>query len=370
MKKIIIISLAFALMLTASCKQAADNETGPLKVGALTLKDTTCVAKFHYPATIHGIQDIAIFPQVSGRITKVRVKGGQFVKAGQVLFDIDDVPYRAAYDQALAAVEVSKAQVATAKITLQSKQNLFDKEIISEYQLELAKNELATAIAVLGQSEAALKNAKNQLSFTNVRTDISGFVGALPYKVGSLVGTNITEPMTTISDNSQIYAEFSIQENIYLMIAEQLKENDFSDTTKGPTLTLITNNGAEYPEKGIIYSVNGMISQTTGALPIKAIFPNPDKILLSGGSCQVVFSMEMPNSILVPRASMKEIQDKLFVYVIKNGTLNQIPVNAERFDNNYWMILPNPDGQMPLKSGDVITTTTNRLQNGMQVEIM
>lgn len=362
-----LVGTALSCVFAASCGSTQE-QVETVQVKALQLKDTSCVVKVNYPAIISGIQDVAIFPQVSGRITAVNVYEGQSVKVGDVLFEIDDVPYRSSFEMAQAQVEVSKAQLETARLAYQSKKNLFDRDIISDYQLKLAANAVSTAKAVLGQSEAALRAAENNLSFTKVRTMGSGQIGLLPYKVGSLVGPNISDPLTMVSDNSSIYADFSTDENTQLELG--INALNLNNQLGQLPLTLITNLGQEYPYKGKIHSVSGMLSSETGALSIRSVFPNPDRILLSGGSCKVQFTIERDSVIMVPRASMREVQNKLFVFVIKNGSLIQTPVRATRYNSALWMVEPDEDGSMPLHPGDSITRTTNRLKDGDQVEVI
>lgn len=360
--KIFIAGLAVVLLLVG-CKTETVEVQTKTQVQSIELKDTSCIVDYAYPATICGLQDVAIFPQVSGRITAVKVIEGQYVNQGDVLFEIDDVPFKAAYQVALAQVEVAKAQLETAKLTLKSKKNLYERQIISEYQYNLAFNEVLTAKAVLGQAQASLKNAENDLSFTKVRTMGKGYIGTLPYKVGSLVGPTIQKPLTIVSDNSSVYADFSISQNSQLQLAG-VDPSAYEKTD----ISLVTGIGQTHPYKGRIHSVSGLISAETGALPIRAIFPNPDKTLLSGGSCNVVFSIKEDNVIVVPRSAMKEIQNKLFVFVIKDGVLHQTEVNAERLDSKSWIIYP--DSGNDIAPGDRITSTTNRLNDGQEVEII
>jgi len=361
--------LTLATIASVSCKNANNSdEPVPTQVQVFALKDTSCVVDFSYPATLQGLQDVAIYPQVSGRITEIKVKEGQFVNKGDVLFVIDDVPYRAAYDAAAAQVEVAKAELETAKLTCQSKQNLFDLNIISEYQLNLAKNEVTTAEAVLGQAKASLKNAENDLSFTKVRTMGKGNIGSLPYKVGSLVGPNITSPLTMVSDNSYVYADFSITENTYLELG--IRPDGKNDMRDDFPLYLDTNLGERYEHEGRIHSLSGLISSSTGTIPVRALFPNPDRKLLSGGACSVIFNIKQDNQLVIPRSSMKEIQNKLFVFVVKDNALSQVAVNATKLDSKNWIILPDEEGSFPIKVGDKITKTTNRLMDGMKVTIV
>ena len=363
--KLLTICSAFVALAAVSCQSGNQQEVVKTQVKVITLKDTSCVVEYTAPATIKGLQDVAIYPQVNGRITATRVIEGQFVNKGDVLFEIDDVPYKAAYDAAAAQVEVSKAQLETAKLTFQSKKNLFEKGIISEYQLKLSQNDVVTAQAVLGQSQAALKAAANDLSFTKVRTMGKGNIGSLPYKVGSLVGTGMSSPLTIVSDNSSVYADFSISQDMYLSLGiyDGKRENL-------PPLHLITNIGEVFEYEGKLHSLSGLISSETGTIPARAIFPNPDKKLLSGASCQITINQMMNNLIVVPRSAMKEIQNKLFLFVVKDGVLSQTEVKASRLNNREWVLEPDGDGKLPVKAGDLITSTTNRLMDGMQVEII
>ena len=363
--KLLIACAATACLAAVSCDSDRRQEPVKTQVEVITLKDTSCVVEYPVPATIKGLQDVAIYPQVNGRITAIKVIEGQFVNTGDVLFEIDDVPYKAAYDAAAAQVEVSKAQLETARLTYQSKKNLFDRKIISEYQLQLAQNDVVTAEAVLEQSRATLKAATNDLSFTKVRTMGKGYIGSLDYKVGSLVGTNMSSPLTIVSDNSSVYVDFSITQDMYLSLGIYNGKKDSL-----PPLRLRTNLGEIFEYEGKLHSLSGLISSQTGTIPARAIFPNPDKKLLSGASCQISINPMMNNLIVVPRSAMKEIQNKLFIFVVKDGVLSQTEVKATRLNSKEWVLVPDEDGTLPVEAGDQITSTTNRLMDGMQVEII
>jgi len=362
MKKQFMLLLAAVSLFAVSCGNN-DVVVTKTQVVPVVLKDSTVKVHLSYPATLRGVQDVAIYPQVTGRIMAIYVKEGQKVKAGDALFAIDDIPFTSAYEVAQANLEMAKAGVETAKLTYESKKNLYDRQVISEYQLKLAYNDLLTAKAAQSQAHANLVKAHNDLSFTQVRTMVSGYVGNLPYKLGSLVGSSIPEPLTVVSDNSKIYADFSIAENTYLEINRHQNNNE-----KFP-LKLIMNNGKVYDYEGEIYSHSGLISGETGALPMRSIFPNPESKLLSGGAGTVVMEYFQPNSILIPRTSMKEIQNKMFVFRISKGKLEQVPVNAQHYDAKTWVLLPDEDGTFPLAAGDSITSTTSRLMDGIEVEV-
>ena len=193
-----------------------------------------------------------------------------------------------------------------------------------------------------------------------------GNIGSLPYKVGSLVGTGMSSPLTIVSDNSSVYVDFSISQDMYLSfgIYEGKTENL-------PPLHLRTNIGEVFEHEGKLHSLSGLISSETGTIPARAVFPNPDKKLLSGASCQISINPVMNNLIVVPRSAMKEIQNKLFIFVVKDGgVLSQTEVKATRLNNSQWVLEPDENGNLPVKAGDRITSTTNRLMDGMQVEII
>jgi len=359
---------AIALLSLASCK-SKEAPAPVLDVKLVELKDTTFRSEMYLPATIKGIQDVAIYPQVEGRITEIRVYNGQRVRAGQVLFVIDQIPYRAALDVAIAAKQVAESEVASAQLTVESKQKLFDQDVISEYQLKLAKNQLLTAKAQLAQAEAEVTNAKNNYSFTEVTAPVSGLVGELPYKLGTLVSPQISMPLTSISDNSVLEIKFSVPENAYLMLSENNVSID-KIGDKEMEVEFIKNDGTRYEEKGYIKSASGIISEQTGAISVRANFPNPNGYLLSGGAGRIALPFTVEDAVLVPRTAIKEIQNKMFVFKVdKDGFLLQTEVKAERINSAQWQLLPMEDGSFPVKAGDIITSTTNKLKTGDQVKL-
>lgn len=200
-----------SFMAAVSCGQAP-TEQGPAQYGVTTIATTDREIQSNYSATIRGRQDIDIYPQVSGTISELRVTEGQSVSKGQTLFIIDQVPYKAALQTAEANVAAAKASVATAQLTYDSKKELFAKSVVSQYDLSTAENTLLTAKAQLAQAEAQRVNAANNLSYTVVKAPANGMVGTLPYRVGALVSASMPQPLTTVSDNSEMYVYFSMTE--------------------------------------------------------------------------------------------------------------------------------------------------------------
>ena len=213
------------LVAAVGCKQAPPTqmETG---YEVMTVSPTDRMISSAYSATIRGRQDIDIYPQVGGTLTKVSVTEGQRVKSGQTLFIIDQVPYEAALQTAVANVESAKASLATAQLTYDSKEELYKENVVSAFDLSTAKNSLLAAKAQLAQAKAQEGSARNNLSYTVVKSPADGVVGTLPYRVGALVSSSIPEPLTTVSDNSDMYVYFSMTENQLLGLIRQYGSKD------------------------------------------------------------------------------------------------------------------------------------------------
>lgn len=282
-----------------------------------------------YSATIRGRQDIEIYPQVSGFLTKVSVAEGQRVKKGQTLFIIDQVPYEAALQTALANVEAAAASLATAQLTYESKQELFRQNVVSEFDLSTAKNALLAAKAQLAQMKAQEVSARNNLSYTVVKSPSDGVVGTLPYRVGALVSANLPQPLTTVSDNSDMYVYFSMTENQLLGLIRRYGSKEEA-LNRMPEIDLQLNDKSVYPRKGKIETISGVIDRTTGAVSLRAVFSNPEGLLHSGGAGNVIVPVQKSGALVIPQSAAFEIQDKVFVYKIVNGKAQSAPVEVTR----------------------------------------
>ena len=198
-----LMAIAGCAICLASCKNAPDAAVQmPMTYKLMTVETTNKAFNTSYSAAVRGRYDASILPQVSGTIWKVMVKEGQRVHKGQSLFVIDQVPYRAALEQAVANVAAAEASLATAKLTYESKQALFEKKVVSDFDLRTAENAYLSAKAGLAQAKALELNARNNYSYTEVKSPANGVVGTLPYRVGALVSpSGMPQPLTTVSDN-------------------------------------------------------------------------------------------------------------------------------------------------------------------------
>lgn len=320
-----------------------------------------------YPAVLEGKTDIAIRPQISGFITKVHVDEGQKVSKGQVLFTIDQVQYQAAVENAKAAVVTAETAVSTAQMTADTKAQLYTKNIISAYDNQLAQNNLATAKAALAQAKAALTQATKNLSYTIVTAPSAGVVGSIPNREGSLASPSSVEPLTTVSDNSKVYAYFSLTEKDLLEMTDN-GTRSLSEAIKSmPMVDLKLANGTIYPIKGEVATVAGVINTATGAASVRALFDNPSGMLRSGNTGSIVVPVKNENVIIIPQRATFEIQDKKFVFVVdENNTLVSRAIT----------ILPQNDGQnfvvlSGLAAGEKIVVEgvgTQSVREGVQIQ--
>lgn len=350
-------------LLTACGNSQSGMKLGDNEFTVITVSATTSDQSTSYPATIRGTQDIEVRPQVSGFIVKLCVDEGATVRKGQALFQIDPTQYAAAARQAKAAVEMAKASVNTLTLTEQNKKMLHEKQIISDFEYQAAVNQLLSAKATLAQAEAQSISANQNLSFCTVTSPSNGVVGTFPYRVGSLVSSSIAKPLTTVSEISEMYVYFSMTEKELLNLTKAggtLKEQ----LEKMPDVQLQLADGSIYNHKGKIDAVSGVIDRTTGSVSMRAIFPNTDNILRSGGMGNVIFPYTMENIIRIPQSATVEIQDKKFVYVLQSDN---------KVKNTEIAISPLNDGKNylvtgGLKSGDqIVIEGIQKLTDNMEI---
>ncbi|MGN0186925.1 MAG: efflux RND transporter periplasmic adaptor subunit [Paludibacteraceae bacterium] len=341
----------------------ANDEQTAYRVLSVGTSDVTL--RSVYSASVRGKQDVEIRPQVSGLITAVHVTEGQRVCQGQPLFTLDQVAYRAALKTAQANVEVAQAEVEIAALAYASKQTLHACAVVSDYELKTAQSTLTSAQAKLAQASAQMENAENDLSYTVVKSPANGVVGTLPYRVGALVGPSIATPLTSVSDNSEMYVYFSLSENQILTLTETYGSLDQAVAAM-PSLGLKLGTGHLYKYAGHVESISGVIDRTTGCVSVRAVFPNDEGILLSGATGSVVYPYELNDVIAIPQEATFELQDKKFVYKVVNGKaeatqIDVYPVN----DGTTYAVMSG------LKSGDeIVAEGVGLIKNGDKLKLL
>lgn len=349
MKRILFVPLCILAVIAAGCKQAP-----PARIEAgyemMTMAPTDRQLSSTYSATIRGRQDIEIYPQVSGTLTKVCVTEGQRVTSGQPLFIIDQVPYQAALQTAQANVAAARASLATAQLTYDSKKELYSQQVVSEFDLSTAENTLLAAKAQLAQTEAQEVNARNNLSYTVVKSPSAGVIGTLPYRVGALVSSALPQPLTTVSDNSDMYVYFSLTENWLLELIRLYGSKDEA-LQQMSSISLLLNDKSVYSHEGRIESISGVIDRSTGTVSLRAVFPNPEGLLHSGGAGNVVLPVQKAGVLVIPQGATYELQDKIFVFKVVDGKAQSAPVEVTRVNGGKEYIVGSG-----LSAGDVIVT--------------
>ncbi|HTE23822.1 efflux RND transporter periplasmic adaptor subunit [Flavitalea sp.] len=291
-----------------------------------------------FPATIQGQEVIEIRPMVDGYLQSIYVKEGAVVKKDQFLFKIKNPQYEQAVITSRAAISIAIADVNAAKMDVEKLRPLVEKDIVSKYELESAQYTLQSKEASLAQAYAALANANTNVGYTLIRSPQNGIISTIPYKIGALVSSTTTLPLTTLSDIGNVFAYFSINEKQLLAFLNNTTGNTIQD--KLNTLsqaTLLLADGTTYPLKGKIETASGIITTETGTASFKATFPNPMGLVHSGASATVRVPHLNDSALLVPQSSSYEIQDKQFVYVLKDSNkvfsraINSKPTNDGQF---------------------------------------
>ena len=288
-----------------------------------------------YPATINGIQDVEIRPKVQGFLTQINVTEGQTVSAGQVLFVIDNETYQAQVRQAQAAVNTAQSAVNTAKLTFDNTKQLHENRVVGDYELQTAENSYLSAQAQLAQAQAALASAKEALSFCYVKSPAAGVVGTLPFKKGALVSAS--NVLTHVSDISKMEVYFSMTEKDMLTMSQN--EGGLRGAIDAfPAVKLELADGSIYAHEGKVVAMSGVIDRSTGSVQLKAHFPNPEKLLKSGGSGTIIIPHSADAAIVIPQRVVMEVQNKKFVYVLKDSNrvaYTEITVNPQNDGVNY-----------------------------------
>ncbi len=356
--------IAAVALLLASCGNKGNMKMGDNEYPVVTIGSQNAQLQTTYPATIKGVQDVQIRPKVSGFITKVCVQEGQAVKAGQLLFVIDNTTYQAAVRQAQASVNSAKSQLNTAKLTYENSQKLFKSNVIGSYELQSSQNSYETAMAAVAQAKAALASAQETLGFCYVKSPANGVVGSLPYKVGALVSASSADALTTVSDVATVEVYFSVTEKDILDLTKTAGSTHAAISAY-PPVKLLLSDGTTYKHPGKVTKVSGVIDAATGSVSMIARFPNPERLLKSGGSGTIVVPRDNSNAIVIPQTVTTEVQNKIFVYTVgKDNKVKYTEITVDpQNDGNHYVVTGG------LHVGDrIVTKGITSLTDGMEIK--
>ncbi len=348
-------------ILAASCggRNGDVAEQPAMKVDFLSISPVASTLEKKYPGTIEGAVNVNIKAQVSGYLEQIYVKEGEYVSKGQPLFKIKSDVFQEQVNNSQANLKANLAAQTTAKIELEKLRPLVEGKVVSPLQLETAEAQYESASAQVAQARSALGSSRINAGFALIKAPVSGYISRIPNRIGNLVTPNDAAPLTTLSDINQVFVYFSMSEADFIAYTKAKKAGD-----AGNKVQMVMADGKVFDHAGILEMASGSIDQATGTMALKAIFPNPDKILRSGGSARIILSKNASSSIKVPMAGVKDIQDKLFVFVL--GDSNQVemkPIEIAGREGSDYII------QSGLKVGDKIAINSiDNLNHGMKVD--
>ena len=347
----------------ASCGIDMPKETNS-SFETMTVKKSDIELPYKFSARMKGQNDVTVTPQVSGQLMKICVAEGQQVKKGQTLFIIDSRNAQLELEAAKANLQAALAQENSAKLEYESNKNLFEKKIVSSYMLNNSENSYKQAQAGVAQAKASVNRAKVNLGFCTITATVSGIIGEIPVRAGDQVSP-LTQ-LTMLSGNTTMFAEFSVTEAIVeAMVQEGMKATDVEKYIASlPAATFIMKNGTEYPHKGRVISLTGVVNAATGSLTSKVSFPNPDGHLYSGIQGTIVMPFAEKGVIVIPQSAVVRLQDKSQVYKVKSdSTATAIDVTIEDTGNGQDFIITSG-----LNVGDqIVASGANNVTEGQKV---
>lgn len=342
-----------------------DPKENALALPIIKVDTTTAITIKNYIGNIEGKVNVEIRPQVEGILEKIFVDEGAFVKEGQPLFQVDPLQYQEILNNMVATENVEKAKLRNAKLEIDRLKPLIDNEVIAQVQLETAKSNYDIAKASLARATAAVNSAKISLDYTIIKAPVSGYIGRMPKRIGNLVSKGDKEPLTVLSDVSEVYVYFGMSESDFLYFSKGNKKQDSISTGQYlPDVVLILADGHEYPEKGKVDMINGQVNRTTGSISLRASFPNSKDVMRSGNTGTVKLKETNPHVILIPQEVTTSIQDKTFVYTLdKDDKVKLQSIVLNGVSGNNFIV---SEG---LNIGDrIIKTGFDKLTEGMYVK--
>lgn len=342
-----------------------DPKENALALPIIKVDTTTAITIKNYIGNIEGKVNVEIRPQVEGILEKIFVDEGAFVKEGQPLFQVDPLQYQEILNNMVATENVEKAKLRNAKLEIDRLKPLIDNEVIAQVQLETAKSNYDIAKASLARATAAVNSAKISLDYTIIKAPVSGYIGRMPKRIGNLVSKGDKEPLTVLSDVSEVYVYFGMSESDFLYFSKGNKREDSVSTGQYlPDVVLILADGHEYPEKGKVDMINGQVNRTTGSISLRASFPNSKDVMRSGNTGTVKLKETNPHVILIPQEVTTSIQDKTFVYTLdKDDKVKLQSIVLNGVSGNNFIV---SEG---LNIGDrIIKTGFDKLTEGMYVK--
>jgi len=362
--KFILFGLIALTIYSCSTSPAATPPPPPPSLPVATIVTGTDTTYQAYPASVEGTVNVEVRPQVSGTLDKVFVDEGALVQAGQPLFKINDQPYRAALNNAIASQHAAEGAAANAQLEIDKLTPLVQNKVVSDYQLKTAKAAYDIAKANIEQAKANVSTAQINLGYTLIKAPVNGYIGRLLKKQGSLVAPADPEALTQLSDVHDVHVYFSLSEKDFVTFKEQYPGATLNEKLKQlPSVSLLLADNTIYNKSGKIDMIDGQFDKNTGAITLRASFPNPQGLLRSGNTGKVQLSLLHKDALIIPESATIELQDKVFVFALadSNKVKKQLITIVGKSGNNYLV----KDG---LKTGDqIVLSGFDHLQDGMVI---
>ena len=355
------------LVAISSCSTSSGNTNAgaPPAAEVVTIAAGNATTQNEYTAALEGKVNVEIRPQVEGYLEKVYVDEGAYVKAGQPLFKINDHPYREQMNNAKASLNAAEAAILNAQLEVDKLTPLVQNKVVSDVQLRAAQASYKVAKANAEQARAMVAAAQINMGYTLITAPVSGYIGRLPKKQGALVSRADVEALTQLSDVHEVYAYFSLSENDFVSFKAQYPGNSLEEKLKNlPPVSLVLADNNVYQEEGKIDMIDGQFDKNTGAITLRAIFPNAQGLIRSGNTGKVRLSRTHEAAILVPQAATMEIQDKVFVYAVdKENKVSKHPITIVGKSGNNYLV------NEGIKAGDrIVYSGLDHLQEGAVIK--
>lgn len=317
-----------------------------------------------FSGRLRAAEDVQIRPRVSGTIDAVHFREGDLVKAGQPLFTIDLRPYKAAYDQAAAALKGAEARAELTRSDFERAEKLLAERALSQREFDEKKNAWREADAAVAAGKAALDLAALDLEYAEVRAPIDGRVGRPDITVGNMVQAG-QAVLTTLQSVDPVFADFDMDERTYLRLLKTVRTEGRSGDM--PVLMALADEDA-FTRTGRIRSFDNQLSGDSGTLRVRAEFDNPDGLLTPGLFARIrLGSPEKTSAVLVNDKAIGTDQTRRFVYTLdETGTVGYRPVTLGRLTEDGLRVIASG-----LAAGEkVVVNGLMRIQPGMQVQPM
>jgi membrane fusion protein (multidrug efflux system) len=361
--------IIIATFILSGCKSSTNNggygAPPPQALPVITVTSMPATTYKEYSASLEGSKDIEIRPELDGYIERIYVDEGAHVRKGQQLFQINSRTYLSQLNNAKASLTAAKANLANAQINVSKLTPLVQNNVISDVQLKTAQAAYDAAAANVGQAEAVVRNAEINLGYTMIKAPVDGYIGRIPFKTGSRVGTATADPLTVISEIKNVYAYFSLSENDFFQFKNQFSGKTVEEKIKQmPPVDLILADESVYPEKGKVEVVSGQFNNTIGSISFRASFENKDGLLRSGNTGKIRIPRSITSALIVPQEATFELQDKVFVFAV--GDSNKVtskPLTVAGTSGNYYLV------QGGINPGEkIVYTGLDRLRDGAIIQ--